>query len=135
MWRLRTTIDESERFPCFPFPLPQSILVLIPVLVLAVAYSVSADALPTRTPKRPVSYLKTDESKYQYDYAINDQEHKLYTAKNEVRKGSFVMGAYSVVLPDGRTQTVTYKVTGPDSGFEANVEYSDPRPTKSYKRL
>lgn len=101
------------------------------VLVLV---AVSADNMPTRTPKRPTSYLKVDDTKYQYNYAINDQDHKVYTAKNEVRKGAFTMGAYSVVLPDGRTQTVTYKVSGPDSGFEAVVEYSEPRSTKAYVR-
>lgn len=44
-----------------------------------------------------------------------------YSAQ-ESRDGSSVTGGYSVLLPDGRTQRVTFSVDG-DSGFVADVQY------------
>ena len=40
----------------------------------------------------------------------------------ENRQGDNTEGSYSVALPDGRTQTVEYSVSG-NSGYLANVQY------------
>ena len=42
--------------------------------------------------------------------------------KSETRDGATTEGGYSVDLPDGRTQIVTYTVRG-EEGFVANVSY------------
>ena len=48
--------------------------------------------------------------------------------KSETQQGGFTEGGYSVDLPDGRTQIVTYTVRG-DEGYVAKVEYV---PTHTY---
>merc|ERR1739838_700219 len=55
-------------------------------------------------------------------------------------EGILTQGEYSVALPDGRTQIVTYRVEA-DSGFIANVRYEGvaapynyiPKPAPAYK--
>jgi hypothetical protein len=42
----------------------------------------------------------------------------------EQRDGYATTGSYSVDLPDGRTQTVNYKVADDYSGYVADVSYS-----------
>ena len=42
--------------------------------------------------------------------------------QHEARDGAATYGQYSVQLPDGRVQTVSYRVDG-DSGFVADVTY------------
>ena len=43
--------------------------------------------------------------------------------QNENRDGYATAGSYSVALPDGRVQTVTYSVNG-DTGYVADVSYA-----------
>ena len=61
---------------------------------------------------------------YNYQYAVNDD----YTGTNfeaaEQREGAPTSGSYSVELPDGRTQIVTYNVDDAYSGYVADVSYS-----------
>ena len=51
---------------------------------------------------------------------------ELYFSYNadESRDGYSTKGSYSVALPDGRTQTVTYNVADGYSGYVADVTYS-----------
>jgi len=60
---------------------------------------------------------------YTYEYAVNDD----YSASNfdaaESRENYLTTGKYSVALPDGRVQTVTYTVDG-GNGYVADVVYS-----------
>ena len=66
---------------------------------------------------------------------------------HEARDGDVTNGGYSVLLPDGRTQHVTYNVGDGYTGYIADVKYSGeakpykhkpapkykPKPTKTYK--
>ena len=52
---------------------------------------------------------------------LDDYTSNNYEAKEE-RDHSLTSGMYSVSLPDGRLQTVTYHVDG-SAGYVANVEY------------
>ena len=52
---------------------------------------------------------------YRYGYAVTD-DNGLDFNQQETSDGGVVTGQYSVVLPDGRIQTVKYSV-GPDTGY------------------
>ena len=60
---------------------------------------------------------------YSYKYAVADDQSGADFGQSETRddKGT-VQGEYRVVLPDGRTQIVTYRVDE-DSGYMAEVRY------------
>ena len=76
----------------------------------------------------PVSYKKHPTSdkhvKYGFQYGVANDYSGLNYAHNEVRDGHATNGGYSVLLPDGRTQTVTYSVGDAYSGFVADVTYT-----------
>eukprot|EP00095_Tigriopus_kingsejongensis_P006890 snap_masked-scaffold125_size330479-processed-gene-1.1 protein:Tk06890 transcript:snap_masked-scaffold125_size330479-processed-gene-1.1-mRNA-1 annotation:"hypothetical protein DAPPUDRAFT_238102" len=59
---------------------------------------------------------------YQYGYAVQDEYAGTSFRANEARDGYATNGEYSVLLPDGRTQTVTYTVDD-YSGYVADVKY------------
>ena len=66
---------------------------------------------------------------YHYGYQVySDDPYEARFDKSETREGDLTTGGYSVDLPDGRTQVVTYTVAGPE-GFVAKVEYF---PTAGY---
>ena len=44
--------------------------------------------------------------------------------QEEGRNGAATSGQYHVLLPDGRTQTVTYNVGDAYTGYVADVKYS-----------
>lgn len=81
--------------------------------------------------------------KYEYSYDVNDDYQKLNFEKTESRDGYKTAGSYSVQLPDGRKQTVTYNDNG--DGLEAEVTYegdilveaypAHPHPAPSYPSL
>ena len=52
---------------------------------------------------------------YNYGYAVTD-DNGLDFNQQETSNGGVVTGQYSVVLPDGRIQTVKYSVA-PDTGY------------------
>ena len=62
----------------------------------------------------------------QDDYTYNNYGHK------ESSDGKVVSGSYNVLLPDGRTQTVTYTVDG-YSGYVAKVSYTGEAKYPAYK--
>ena len=45
---------------------------------------------------------------YQYEYAVQDDYSGVNFGQNEHRDGYSTSGQYRVLLPDGRTQIVTY---------------------------
>ena len=66
---------------------------------------------------------------------MEDAESAVNFGHDESRDGDATYGSYSVHLPDGRIQTVTYTVNG-DSGYVAEVTYEGearyPEETPSY---
>ena len=60
---------------------------------------------------------------YNYAYAVQDDYAGVNFGQDESRSGHGTNGKYHVVLPDGRTQTVTYTVDG-YGGYVADVQYS-----------
>ena len=59
---------------------------------------------------------------YEFGYKVKDEPSYNDFGHQESSDGTVVSGSYSVLLPDGRTQTVTYTVSG-DSGYVAEVKY------------
>ena len=119
------------------------------LILAAVCCTVLADRSPYRPPSAyrapqpaPSRYQPSDDSfedpKYDFQWQV-DEDANLFQ-QQETRDGEDTRGEYTVDLPDGRTQKVTYYVDG-DSGFIAEVSYegearypeeqrySAPRPT------
>ena len=61
---------------------------------------------------------------YSYNYAVADDYSGSRFNAGESRDGYSTSGSYSVNLPDGRIQTVNYKVADAYSGYVADVTYS-----------
>ena len=61
---------------------------------------------------------------YQYAYEVKDDYASLNFGQEEAREGYATNGQYQVLLPDGRTQTVTYNVGDAYTGYVADVHYS-----------
>ncbi|CAL4065480.1 unnamed protein product, partial [Meganyctiphanes norvegica] len=59
---------------------------------------------------------------YDFGYGVKDEYSGLEFDHSEDSDGEVVRGSYSVVLPDGRTQIVTYQADA-ENGYRANVEY------------
>ena len=59
---------------------------------------------------------------YNYKYTVD--ANGLYFGAQERTDGFSTIGQYHVLLPDGRIQTVNYRVND-NSGFVANVKYSE----------
>eukprot|EP00095_Tigriopus_kingsejongensis_P007084 maker-scaffold2029_size22350-snap-gene-0.8 protein:Tk07084 transcript:maker-scaffold2029_size22350-snap-gene-0.8-mRNA-1 annotation:"Pro-resilin" len=78
---------------------------------------------PTPVPTRLVR-LPGLNPVYNFRYQVENNEHyePQMFKQEENRDGYETHGEYSVLLPDGRTQIVTYQVNG-DSGFIADVKF------------
>merc|ERR1712105_203804 len=61
---------------------------------------------------------------YGYEYAVADDYSGAKFNAGENRDGYATTGSYSVALPDGRLQTVNYKVADAYSGYVADVQYT-----------
>merc|ERR1712106_1189966 len=57
---------------------------------------------------------------YSYQYAVNDDHSGANFAASQTADGQTVRGSYSVHLPDGRIQTVTY-TADKYNGYVADV--------------
>lgn len=62
-------------------------------------------------------------SQYNYDWRVQDAYSANDFGQEEARTGYNIDGGYSVLLPDGRKQIVTYKVADAYSGYVADVRY------------
>ena len=66
--------------------------------------------------------LLVSSADYHYQYTID--ANGLHFGAQEETDGYSTTGQYHVLLPNGRIQTVNYRVTDDNSGFVANVQYS-----------
>ncbi|XP_076059606.1 larval cuticle protein A3A-like [Oratosquilla oratoria] len=80
----------------------------------------AAPSVPQYGYTPPPSYQ--DSPKYDFNYAVKHDYSGNDFGHQETRDGYNTQGSYSVLLPDGRLQTVTYTVNG-DSGYVAQVSY------------
>merc|ERR1712001_43582 len=76
---------------------------------------------------------------YAYQYGVNDGYSGAAFSQSENRDHGATSGSYSVNLPDGRVQTVTYTVNDAHAGYVADVAYSGtaaypPAPAPTYKK-
>ena len=103
---------------------------VIIVLSLILACAIADKHLPPRPPSYhgppPPHHAPPH---YDYAYAVKAESTKPFYApldygQTESRDGYKTHGAYHVLLPDGRVQTVTYTVADDQSGFVADVKYS-----------
>merc|ERR1719187_2436437 len=78
---------------------------------------------PRQAPESRETYdYDSVEAKYETEWAVKDEYSGNDFNHQESRDGEQTQGSYSVQLPDGRLQTVTYYVDG-EGGYVANVEY------------
>ena len=61
---------------------------------------------------------------YNYNYAVADDYSGAQFGQSENRDGYATSGEYHVALPDGRIQTVTYRVDDAYGGYIADVKYT-----------
>ncbi|XP_042857859.1 larval cuticle protein A2B-like [Penaeus japonicus] len=60
---------------------------------------------------------------YDFAYTVKNDESGADFAHSEASDGASIRGSYTVLLPDGRKQTVTY-VADANNGYTAHVTYS-----------
>merc|ERR1739844_658341 len=70
---------------------------------------------------------------YNYAYAVADDYSGSTWGATEQRDGYATSGSYNVALPDGRIQTVTYRVDDAYGGYIADVTYSGEAQYPEYK--
>ncbi|KAF2368097.1 Insect cuticle protein [Trinorchestia longiramus] len=88
------------------------------VLFLSLA-AVAAVAMPS-DPYAPK--YKPEPKPYQFAYGVADEHYGPNFGQEEKSDGKNVKGSYTVQLPDGRKQTVTYQADH-YNGFHADVQY------------
>ncbi|TRY79846.1 hypothetical protein TCAL_08832 [Tigriopus californicus] len=87
---------------------------------------------PSYEPSYKQPSYKEEPASYQYNYEVKDEYAGLNFDANEAREGYNTNGGYNVLLPDGRTQKVTYTVDG-YGGYVADVQYEGELKYESYK--
>merc|ERR1712083_85349 len=73
----------------------------------------------------PTNYQEEFEfspAQYSFEYGVRDGEVGVNYGQQETRAGTVTTGSYSVFLPDGRIEKVSYTVD-PVAGYEAVVTY------------
>ena len=75
--------------------------------------------------KSDTNHLQTSSapSEYKYDWHVQDAYTANEFGQEEARSGYNIDGGYTVLLPDGRKQIVTYNVADAYSGYVADVRY------------
>jgi hypothetical protein len=98
----------------------------------------SPDNAPASYGSAP-SYV-SEPASYNYEWAVKDDYSNNNYGQAETRNGDKTTGSYYVLLPDGRTQTVTYSVDAyggyvADVTYEGEAKYPETpkyKPTPSY---
>jgi len=67
-------------------------------------------------------HYKPPPKPYTFAYGVEDPHYGPNFQQQEKSDGNTVQGSYTVDLPDGRRQIVSYSADH-DTGFHANVEY------------
>merc|ERR1711935_711679 len=99
---------------------------VITALLAVFAVAVADNPNPGYGPHVPVNY--------HYAYEVQDDYSHVNYGQEEGRNGIATNGQYHVLLPDGRTQTVTYNVGDAYTGYVADVTYSgEAAPAPAYK--
>ncbi|XP_069958450.1 cuticle protein 19.8-like [Cherax quadricarinatus] len=97
------------------------VIVLSLVMAVMAAPSIPTNIYSPASVYPPTFFFKAP-PRYNYGYSINDDFSGNNFGHQETRDGYDTKGSYSVQLPDGRIQLVTYTVSG-DSGYLAEVKY------------
>ena len=106
-----------------PFYHFQTIVSIAALVAVAVAAPAGPPAYAP-APYHPAAPAYPDAAPvYTYAYAAADDYSGVNFGQSENRDGYATSGSYNVALPDGRIQTVTYRVDG-DSGYIADVQYT-----------
>merc|ERR1711911_334733 len=95
---------------------------IVPAKVVVKAPVVAYAPAPKVAYKPYVDQYADEPAYYTYEYAVNDDYSNSAFDANESREQYLTTGKYSVALPDGRIQTVTYTVDG-GAGYVADVTY------------
>merc|ERR1712126_566730 len=88
---------------------------------LASAFAAVALAENPAPAYKPAAYDETPKP-YAFEYGVADDYSGAKFAQSETANGKQTSGSYSVNLPDGRVQTVTYTVDD-YAGYVADVKY------------
>merc|ERR1712172_486818 len=114
---------------------------MLTIVSIAALVAVAVAAPQHPAPYHPAAPAYPDAAPvYTYAYAAADDYSGVNFGQSENRDGYATSGSYNVALPDGRIQTVTYRVDG-DSGYIADVQYPGdakyepyvPAPAPAYK--
>ena len=110
------------------------------VAIVAAALAATASALPRPdTPAAPAPYKPQQEysepASYSYQWGVQDDYSGNNYGQQETRQDQSTSGSYYVLLPDGRTQKVTYSVDGyggyvAEVTYEGTAQYPEPAPYK-----
>ena len=97
-------------------------------LLIASVFFAYACAIPAGPPPHPAPGYHAaaphyDPRPYAYQYGVKDEYSGVNFAANEESDGKAVVGSYTVLLPDGRTQNVKYTADH-YAGYIADVSYS-----------
>jgi hypothetical protein len=98
---------------------------ILQVLLATTCLLAVVSALPRPDGPAPAGYAPEEPSApaaYTYNWAVKDDYTNNNYGQEETRDGYATSGAYYVLLPDGRTQKVSYSVNG-DGGYVAEVSY------------
>jgi len=96
--------------------------VTLAVVVAMVALAVASPVDPYGHDQHHHKGYKPPPKPYSFSYGVEDPHYGPTFQQKEKSDGKAVSGSYTVQLPDGRLQKVTYTADH-DTGFHANVEY------------
>merc|ERR1719360_224330 len=100
---------------------------MIKIVAAAALLAVASAAAPGYAPApayKAAPVYADEPAVYAYNYAVADDYSGTAFSAGENRDGYATSGSYSVNLPDGRIQTVTYTVADAAAGYIADVAYT-----------